>query len=99
MVGIFISEAPNKQALLSTSSIHAEIRAIYTLVKDLQFLTYMCFELQVEPHLPAMSFEDNSAVIIVTTTEENAYVHKEVQKLSNGHQLCKRADQPWPNQD
>ena len=35
----------SKQALVSTSSAHAEMRAIYTLVKDLLFLIYMCYEL------------------------------------------------------
>ena len=50
----------------------AEMRAIYTLVKDLPFLIYMCHELRVELQLPAMIFEDNSAVVTVTT-EENAY--------------------------
>jgi hypothetical protein len=35
----------------------------------------MCYELRVELQLPAMVFEDNSAVITVTT-EENAYAKK-----------------------
>ncbi len=48
------------------------MRAVYTLVKDLLFLIYMCFELRVEL---AMIFEDNSAVVTVTT-EENAYAKK-----------------------
>jgi hypothetical protein len=52
----------SKQALVSTSSTHAEMRAVYTLVKDLLFLIYMCYELRVELQLPAMIFEDNSAV-------------------------------------
>jgi hypothetical protein len=65
----------SKQALVSTSSTHAEMRAIYTLVKDLLFLIYMCYELRVELQLPAMIFEDNSAVVTVTT-EEYAYAKK-----------------------
>ena len=65
----------SKQALVSTSSTHAEMRAIYTLVKVLLFLIYMCHELRVELHLPAIILEDNSAVVTVTS-EENAYAKK-----------------------
>jgi len=65
----------SKQALVSTSSTHAEMRAIYTLVKDLLFIIYICHELRVELQLPALIFEDNSAVVTVTT-EENAYAKK-----------------------
>ena len=57
---------------MSTSSTHAEM---YTLVKDRLFLIFMCYELRVKLHLPAVIFEDNSAVITVTT-EENAYKKK-----------------------
>ena len=45
------------------------------MVKDFLFLIYMCYELRVELHLPAMIFEDNSAVVTVIT-EENAYAKK-----------------------
>jgi len=38
----------SKQALVSTSSTHAEMRAIYTLVKDLLFIIYICHELRVD---------------------------------------------------
>ena len=65
----------SKQALVSTSSTHAEMREIYTLVKDLLFLIYMCYELRVELHLPALVFEDSSAVVTVTK-EENAHAKK-----------------------
>jgi hypothetical protein len=51
------------------------MRAVFTLVKDLLFLIYICYELKVELHLPALIFEDNSAVVTVTT-EENAYAKK-----------------------
>ena len=51
------------------------MRAVFTLVKDLLFLMYLCHELRVELHLPALIFEDNSAVVTVTT-EENAYAKK-----------------------
>ena len=83
----------SKQALVSTSSTHVEMRAIYTLVKDLLFIIYTCHELRVELQLPALIFEDNSAVVTVTTER------KEVQTFFNGDQLCERANQSWPNQD
>ncbi len=51
------------------------MRAIYTLVKDLLFIIYICHELRVELQLPALILEDNSAVVTVTT-EENAYAKK-----------------------
>ena len=51
------------------------MRAVFTLVKDLMFLIYLCHELEVELELPALIFEDNSAVVTVTT-EENAYAKK-----------------------
>ena len=74
------------------SSKHAEMRAIYTMVKDLLFLIYLCYELRVELHLPALIFEGNSAVVTVTT-EENAYA------LSYGEQLCQREDQSGLDQN
>ena len=73
--GGFFYIRSSKQTLVSTSSTHAEMRAVFTLVKDLLFLIYVCYELQVELELPALIFEDNSAVITITT-EENAYMKK-----------------------
>jgi hypothetical protein len=64
-----------KQTLVSTSSMHSEMRAIYTLVKDLIFLFLLCKELRIQIALPALVMEDNSAVITVTTIE-TAYTKK-----------------------
>jgi len=64
-----------KQSLVSTSSTHAEFRAIFTLVKDLLFIIYLCFELDVRLDLPAIIFEDNSAVVTITN-DETAYMKK-----------------------
>ena len=64
-----------KQSLVSTSSMHSETRAIYTLVKDLIFLFLICRDLHVPVQLPAIIMEDNSAVITVTTVE-TAYTKK-----------------------
>jgi len=64
----------SKQTLVSTST-HAEMRALYTLVKDIMFIIYLCSELNVELVLPAVIMEDNSAVITIST-EESAYLKK-----------------------
>ena len=64
-----------KQALVSTSSTHAERRAIFTLVKDLLFLFSICLDLQLDLQLPAIIMEDNSAVITITT-DDQAYLKK-----------------------
>jgi hypothetical protein len=64
-----------KQSLVSTSSTHAEMRAIFTLVKDIIYILSICSELQLQLALPAIIMEDNSAVITVTT-DESAYAKK-----------------------
>jgi hypothetical protein len=64
-----------KQALVSTSSTHAEMRAIFTLVKDLLFLFSICLDLHLDIQLPAIIMEDNSAVITITT-DDQAYLKK-----------------------
>jgi hypothetical protein len=64
-----------KQALVSTSSTHAEMRAVFTLVKDLLFLFSISTDLQLPIQLPAIIIEDNSAVITITT-DDQAYLKK-----------------------
>jgi hypothetical protein len=64
-----------KQSLVSTSSTHAEMRAIFTLVKDILYVLSICLELSIELTMPAIIMEDNSAVITVTT-DESAYMKK-----------------------
>jgi hypothetical protein len=64
-----------KQALVSTSSTHAEMRAIFTLVKDLLFLFSISTDLHLPIQLPAIIMEDNSAVIAITT-DDQAYLKK-----------------------
>jgi len=64
-----------KQSLVSTSSTHAEMRAIFTLVKDIIYILSVCLELQINLTMPAIIMEDNSAVITVTT-DESAYMKK-----------------------
>jgi hypothetical protein len=48
-----------KQTLVSTSSIHAKLRALYTLVKDILFNIYICSEVNIPL---SVIMEDNSAV-------------------------------------
>ena len=64
-----------KQTLVSTSSTHAEMRALYTLVKDILFIIYICSELDIPLTLPAVIMEDNSAVVTISN-EESAYLKK-----------------------
>jgi hypothetical protein len=64
-----------KQHLVSTSSTHAEMRAIFTLVKDIMYLIILCEEIKVDLHLPAVIMEDNSAVVTVTT-DDSAFAKK-----------------------
>ena len=64
-----------KQSLVSTSSTHAEMRAIFTLVKDIIYVLSVCLELNINLIMPAIIMEDNSAVITVTT-DESAYMKK-----------------------
>jgi len=64
-----------KQQLVSTSSTHAEMRAIFTLVKDIMYLIILCEEIKVYLHLPAVIMEDNSAVVTVTT-DDSAFAKK-----------------------
>ena len=60
--------------MVSISSTHAEFRAISALVKDLLFIIYLCYEIDVRLDLPAIIFEDNSAVVTITN-DETAYAN------------------------
>jgi hypothetical protein len=51
------------------------MRALYTLVKDILFIIYICSELNITLLLPAVIMEDNSAVVTVSN-EESAYLKK-----------------------
>ncbi len=64
-----------KQTLVSTSSTHAEMRALYTLVKDILLIIYICSEVNISLLLPAVIMEDNSAVVTISN-EESAYLKK-----------------------
>ena len=51
------------------------MRALYTQVKDILFIIYICSELNIPLLLPAVIMEDNSAVVTVSN-EESAYLKK-----------------------
>jgi KUP system potassium uptake protein len=68
-VGTFYSKS-GKQSLVTTSSTHAELRAVYSLIVDLIFVVNLCIELGRPVKLPCIVMEDNSAVIQVTTSPE-----------------------------
>ena len=65
----------SKQALVSTSSTHAEMRAWYTLMNDALFLFYTCDKLSVQLKLPIIIMEDNNTVITISN-DETGYLKK-----------------------
>lgn len=64
-IGTFYSKS-SKQPLVSTSSTHAEARALYTLLQDIIYVTSICQELKVDLKLPVQVFEDNFPVVQLT---------------------------------
>ena len=51
------------------------MRALYTLVKDILFIIYICSELNIPLLLPAVIMEDNSTKVTISN-EESAYLKK-----------------------
>ena len=66
-IGIFFAKS-QKQKLVATSSTHAEIRALYTLVLDIIYVVNLCAEIGRPVDLPAIVFEDNQPVIDLSKT-------------------------------
>jgi hypothetical protein len=64
-VGFFYSKS-RKQHLVATSSTHAEVRALHTLLVDLIFIINLCRELDRPVKLPAVILEDNRPTIELT---------------------------------
>jgi hypothetical protein len=59
-----------KQTLVSTSSAHAEMRALYILVKDiLLFIIYICSELNIPLLLPAVIMEEDNCTVVTISNE------------------------------
>ena len=64
-IGTFYVKS-SKQQLVATSSTHAEMRALYTLVAEIIYLVHLCEELGRPIKLPAIVMEDNAAVIALS---------------------------------
>jgi hypothetical protein len=65
-IGTFYSKS-SKQTLVTTSSTHAEMRALYTLIIDILFVIGLCNDLARPIELPAIIMEDNQPVIDITS--------------------------------
>ena len=61
-IGTFYSKS-KKQATVTTSSTHAEIRALYELIVEIIFTVNLCNEIQRPLKLPAIIMEDNQPTI------------------------------------
>ena len=64
-IGTFYSKS-TKQNVVTTSSTHAEMRALYQLVLDIIYIVHLCEELGRPITLPAIVMEDNQPVIDLT---------------------------------
>jgi hypothetical protein len=68
VVGSFYAKSI-KKSHVSTSSAHAECRALYSAIQDIIFvIIHICHELKINLQLPAIVFEDNEPVVKLTTT-------------------------------
>ncbi len=65
-IGCFFSKS-SKQSLVSTSSTHAEARALYALLQDIIYIVTLCNDLQIKLKFPIQIYEDNFPVIQLTT--------------------------------
>lgn len=64
-IGIFYAKSI-KQKLVTTSSTHAEMRALYQLILEIIYVIHLCEELGRPISLPAIVMEDNQPVIDLT---------------------------------
>jgi len=72
--GAFFNKS-QKQSVVTTSSTHAEMRAIFSLTKDILFVIQLCNDMGIDLKHPAIILEDNSAVVTMAT-EEASYLKK-----------------------
>jgi hypothetical protein len=66
-IGTFYSKS-SKQTLVTTSSTHAEMRALYSLIIEILFVIQLCSELNRPVSLPAIVMEDNQQSLISQST-------------------------------
>jgi hypothetical protein len=67
-IGMFYSKS-SVQQLIATSSTHAEMRALFTAVKDIIFLMGLFTELGYQVQLPIEIHEDNAACVILSSQD------------------------------
>jgi hypothetical protein len=65
-VGSFFYSKSSKQTSVATSSTHAEMRALYSVIIDTLFLITLCDDLQRPLNLPCIIYEDNQPVLDLT---------------------------------
>jgi hypothetical protein len=61
-IGVFYAKS-SKQTLVTTSSTHAEMRALYQLILEIVYVVNLCEEMGRPVSLPAIVLEDNQPVI------------------------------------
>jgi hypothetical protein len=64
-ISTFYSKS-GKQTVVTTSSTHAELKALYTLIIDILYVMYLCEELDRPLSLPVIVMEDNQPAIDLT---------------------------------
>jgi hypothetical protein len=65
----FFFAKSSKQTDTATSSTHSEMKALYTLLKDILFLVQIFADIGEELGLPVIIMEDNAAVVTLATEE------------------------------
>jgi hypothetical protein len=79
-----------KQTLVSTSSTHVEMRALYILLEDILFMIYICSELNIPLLLPAV-ITNGGQLRSRYNLQRGERKPQEVQTLHHGSQLRARA--------
>jgi len=74
------------KSLVATSSTHAEIRELYTLVLDIIYVVHLCKEVGRSINLLAIIFEDNQPVIDLPSQQSD-----KIKTLLDAHCLHSRA--------
>lgn len=79
-----------KQPLIATSSTHAEAKALYSLTLDIQYVLHICNDLKYSIQLPVTIYEDNNALIHLST--DDATIRKSKHFLMNLHYIRELID-------
>jgi hypothetical protein len=68
LINFFFAKS-SKQTDTATSSTHSEMKALYTLIKDILFLVQLFADIQEDLGLPVVVLEDNAAVVTLAMEE------------------------------